>query len=213
MDQGEENERRRKGGKKVFLLIHAPYYKVVHNADDYGEKGWREGKEPSSSHRESVRFSIRPRSIFLFVSIRPRSIFLFVHAPYFYSSTLHISIRPRSIFLFVHAPYFYSSTLHISIRLCSIFLFVHAPYFYLSMLHISIRPRSIFLFVHAPYFYSSTLHNSRSYNVLHVCQSTYIDTAVLRCVLPGFHLYGAHSSSGAFAYGKLQYSNHYQIRR
>ena len=43
MDQGEENERRRKGGKKVFLLIHTPYYKVVNNADDYGEKGWREG--------------------------------------------------------------------------------------------------------------------------------------------------------------------------
>ena len=132
----------RKGGKKVFLLIHAPYYKVVHNADDYGEKGWREGKESSSSHRESVRFSIRPRSIF-----RPHSIFsifLFVHAPYFYSSTLNISIRPRSTFLFVHAPYFYSSTLHISIRPCSIFLFVHAPYFYSSMLHISIRPRSIF---------------------------------------------------------------------
>ena len=38
MDQGEENERRRKGGKKVFLLIHAPYFKVVHNADNYGEK-------------------------------------------------------------------------------------------------------------------------------------------------------------------------------
>ena len=105
-----------------------------------------------------MRFSIRPRSIF-----RPHSIFsifLFVHAPYFYSSTLHISIRPHSIFLFVHAPYFYSSTLHISIRPHSIFLFVHAPYFYSSMLHISIRPHSIFLFVHAPYFYSSMLHIS-----------------------------------------------------
>ena len=43
MDQGEEKERMRKGGKKGFLLIHAPYYKVVNNADDYGEKGWREG--------------------------------------------------------------------------------------------------------------------------------------------------------------------------